>query len=176
MQNKLDNIFKIIAAALLAVVLYILFHETGHLIVMLSAGDTIDDFSILTAHVSGHGGEYTPFSAMWLHANGAFLPYAATMVYMLFYKKDSESKFYIMFSQMIASVVIGSMLAWVIVPFIYMQGQAPAGDDVTKFLDVFGGSPLIVGLAALLLTAAGIAVMLCRQIIRNFAREIKAGQ
>ena len=32
--------------------LYIFVHELGHLIVMLSAGATIEDFSIFTAHVT----------------------------------------------------------------------------------------------------------------------------
>ena len=58
MNIKAKFILCLLSSATLLTVLYILFHELGHMIVMLSAGDTIDDFSIIGAHVSGHGGTY----------------------------------------------------------------------------------------------------------------------
>ena len=45
MNTKNKLILCSVVSAILVVVLYILFHETGHLIVMLSAGEVIDDFS-----------------------------------------------------------------------------------------------------------------------------------
>ena len=44
-------------------------HELGHLIVMLSASSTIENFSILTAHVTATGGNYTKAGELWLQAN-----------------------------------------------------------------------------------------------------------
>ena len=69
MNKKGKLVFTVLAAAGLMVVLYIALHEFGHLIVMLSAGATIDDFSIIRAHVSAHGGEYTNISDLWLNSN-----------------------------------------------------------------------------------------------------------
>lgn len=46
----------------IAIFLYILLHEFGHMIIMLSVGATITDFSIFTAHVSADGGNYTDLS------------------------------------------------------------------------------------------------------------------
>lgn len=53
MNKKSKLVFCIFASAGLMLVLYIAFHELGHMIVMLSTGETIDDFSIIGAHVSG---------------------------------------------------------------------------------------------------------------------------
>ena len=61
-------------------------NQKGHLIVMLSAGATIEDFSIFTAHVSATGGNYTKMSELWLNVNGVFLPVICSLVYLLFYK------------------------------------------------------------------------------------------
>ena len=62
MDKKIRLIFYLLASAGVSLVCYIFFHESGHLIVMLSAGEIIDDFSIIGAHVSGHGGVYTNVS------------------------------------------------------------------------------------------------------------------
>ena len=63
-------------------------------------------------------------------------------------------------SYIIALVPIGSLLAWVFVPFAYLDGSAPAADDVTKFLDIFSKeySPLIVSAAAVLFIVIGIFI------------------
>ena len=164
-----------VAAFIPVIVLYILFHELGHLIVMLSAGDVIDDFSILGAHVSGHGGEYTLVSAMWLNANGAVLPLIISFVYLLFYNKDRNSTFYRLFSFFFGFAPASSLLAWVIIPFAYIKGSAPAGDDATKFLDSFSqiAHPLLVSAAALLLIVPGIILLIKKGAFRNYIYELR---
>ena len=69
----------------------------------------------------------------------------------------------------------GSLLVWVMIPFIYLQGSAPAGDDVTKFLDVFSQNhnPLIVSGAAALLLAVSITLMIRKGIIKNFILQMR---
>lgn len=51
-----DKIIRFIAmlllSALASLLIYIILHETGHMIVMLSAGARITEFSILHAHVA----------------------------------------------------------------------------------------------------------------------------
>ena len=44
------------------------------------------------------------------------------------------------------------MLAWVIIPFLYINGNAPVSDDVTKFLNVFSQDyhPLVVSALAVI--------------------------
>ena len=175
MDNKVKKVLYVFASALLAIFLYIILHEGGHMIVMLSAGATITDFSILTAHVSGVGGNYTNVSDLWLHANGALLPVIMSFVYMLFYKKESRSMFYHIFSYMFCLIPVGSLFAWVIIPFVYMQGNAPAGDDVTKFLYNFTHDyhPLFVSGAAMLIIVVGIILMIKKEVVKTFIVEIR---
>lgn len=175
MDNKVKKVLYVFASALLTIFLYIILHEGGHMIVMLSAGATITDFSILTAHVSGVGGNYTNVSDLWLHANGALLPVIVSFVYMLFYKKETRSMFYHIFSYMFCLIPVCSLFAWVIIPFVYMQGNAPAGDDVTKFLYNFTHDyhPLFVSGAATLIIVVGIILMIKKEVIKTYVFEIK---
>ena len=175
MDNKVKKVLYVFASVLLAIFLYIILHEGGHMIVMLSAGATITDFSILTAHVSGVGGNYTNASDLWLHANGALLPVIVSFVYMLFYKKESRSMFYHIFSYMFCLIPVASLFAWAIIPFVYMQGNAPAGDDVTKFLYNFTHDyhPLLVSAVAVLIIAVGIILMIKKEIIKTYIVKIR---
>ncbi len=54
-----------------------------------------------------------------------------------------------------AMAFLNSLLAWVIVPFLYLNNSAPPSDDVTKFISNSGLPPLVVALAAFGLYAAG---------------------
>ena len=174
-MDKVKKVLYVFASALLSIILYIILHEGGHMIVMLSAGATITDFSILTAHVSGVGGNYTNASDLWLQANGALLPVIVSFIYTLFYKKESRSMFYHIFSYMFCLIPVGSLFAWVIIPFVYMQGNAPAGDDVTKFLYNFTHDyhPLLVSAVAVLIIAVGIILMIKKEIIKTYIVEIR---
>lgn len=173
MQNRAKKMGITLLAGLITVFLYILLHEFGHMIVMLSAGATITEFSIIPAHVSGAGGNYTNLSDLWLHANGALLPVIVALIYALFYKKDAESVFYRLFSFMFTLIPIGSLFAWVIIPLLYVQGNV--GDDVTNFLYNFSQNhhPFIVSVAAALIIAAGVAAMIKRGIFKNFILAIR---
>lgn len=175
MNKKLKSIGYILLSAGITLFLYILLHEFGHTMVMLSVGATIMDFSIFTAHVSAVGGNYTNLSEMWMYANGALFPLMISFLYTLSYKKDSARPLYRIFSYMLILVPVSSMLAWVIIPFDYLQGNAPVNDDVTKFLDVFCENyhPLMVSAAAAALIAIGVVLMIKKRLILNFIEEIK---
>ena len=176
MNIKAKFILCLLSSAALLTVLYITFHELGHMIVMLSAGDTIDDFSIIGAHVSGHGGTYTNASDLWLHANGAVLPFVISLAYVLLYRKKSNNTFYRCFSFFVGLVPSCSLLAWIIIPFLYLKGAAPAGDDVTHFLDNFSqtANPLAVSAAATLLIGIAVFLSAKKGVIENYFSEIKA--
>ena len=159
----------------IGIFLYILLHEIGHMIVILSVGGTITDFSIFTAHVSAVGGGYTNLSDMCMNANGALFPLIISYLYIMLYQKDSTKVFYRIFSYVFVLIPIVSMLAWVIIPFAYLQGNAPINDDVTKFLTVFCENyhPLIVSVTAVVLVGMGVALMMKKRVIHNFIQEIK---
>ena len=83
--------------------------------------------------------------------------------------------FYRMFSYIFSLMPICSLFAWVIIPFVYMQGNAPAGDDVSKFLYNFSHDfhPLLVSAAAVLIISAGIILIMKKDIFKNFISEMK---
>lgn len=175
MNRKIKIIVYLLLSAVIAIAGYIFFHEFGHMIVMLSAGAEICDFSIFTAHVSAVGGNYTNTSDLWLHANGMLLPMILSLLYCSLYKKDRESVFYRIFSYIAALIPTGSMLAWVIIPFAYLQGKAPAGDDVTMFLNNWSQSfhPLIVSIFAIVVIGISVGFMIKKQIMKNFIDVVK---
>ncbi len=87
----------------------------------------------------------------------------------------STKSFYRIFSYVVTLMPIVSMLAWVIVPFVYLQGNAPINDDVTKFLVVFCENyhPLIVSVTSVILIGTGVVLMIKKRVIHNFIEEIK---
>ncbi len=175
MNKKVKFIFCLLATMGITSVCYIFLHELGHMIVMLSVGATIDEFSILGAHVSAHGGEYTNISDLWLHANGAFLPLIIAFIYLIFYKKELNNIFYRMFSFFAGIIPISSMLAWVFIPMTFLNSNAPVGDDVTMFLLNFSktSSPIIVSVVAILLICIGIILMIKKGVVKNYILQIK---
>lgn len=175
MNKKIKIIIYLFLSVVIATVVYIFFHELGHTIVMLSAGAEICDFSILKAHVSARNGNYTNASDLWLHANGMLLPIIISLIYSLLYKKDSKNSFYCIFSYMVALIPTGSMFAWAIIPFVYLQGKAPVGDDVTNFLNNWSQTfhPLIVSVFAAVVIGISIGLMIKKRIIKNFIDIVK---
>ena len=176
MKKKALFFRDLFLSVLLILFLYILIHETGHLIVMLCAGAKITSFSILTAHVSGEGGNYTDTSDLWLHANGAFLPVLVSYVWMLFYRKDIRNSFYRIFSWFVCLVPASSLLAWVFIPFLWMKGNAPVNDDVTNFLFNFSQShhPLLVSLGAIVLIAVSVVLAVRKQVVKNMFETVRS--
>lgn len=175
MEQKIKKLLLVFAAAALSIVIYIFLHEMGHLIVMVSAGATITDFSILTAHVSAIGGEYTTVSDLWLNANGAMLPVVVGFLNMILYNPKNRNAFYRFFTYMLALMPICSLFAWLFLPIAYVNGNATAADDVTKFLNHFSRNyhPLLVSLAAMIMVGSGVALMLKKRMFQNFIAEIR---
>lgn len=176
MNKKLKKILNVLLAFMVALVVYIVLHEFGHMIVMLSAGAKITEFSILTAHVTSAGGSYNNLSDLWLHVNGVAFPVIALMIYMLLYSKKTKNMFYHIFSFVFSVCTIGTMGAWVFIPFLYMQGNAPVGDDVTNFLYNFTHDhhPLLVSGVALFIMTVAIAIMIKKGIVKNYILEIRS--
>lgn len=72
------------------------------------------------------------------------------LIYMVYYIIKTTQRDFIEFFYLSAIAALCPMLSWVIIPFIYLQGNASINDDVTKFLVVFCEyyNPLIVSLVA----------------------------
>lgn len=76
---------------------------------------------------------------------------------------------------MIALMTTASILAWLIIPVLYIRGTAPINDDVTKFLYNFSYDfhPLLVSAVAAMIIGIGVTLMIKKRIIHNFIAEIR---
>lgn len=175
MNTSKKKRIMVIVSAITTLIVYIVLHELGHCIVAVSCGATITEFSILNARMNYVGGNFTDWSDLWFNANGALFPLIISYVYMLVYRDKRENMFYRIISWCVVLVPVTTLLAWVVIPFLYMAGNAPVGDDVTKFLYNFGSShnPIIVSVTAVLLIVSAVVIMVKRHIPQNFFGEMK---
>ena len=139
----------------------------------LLCGAQITSFSILGAHASWVGGNFSPAAAAAANAAGMLLPALAALVYALFYRRERTSEFYRVFSCIFIVAAGGSILAWVLVPAMCWAGHVPANDDVAKFLQVSGWPPALVMALALLLFSLILSMAWCRGIVKNYWAEVK---
>ncbi len=176
MKNKLKLILLLCLCILLELFVYLLLHETGHAIVVLSVGGTIDEFSILGAHVSSHGGTFSNATELWLDANGDILPLLFSLIYLFLYRSKSKCVFYRLFSFYVGLFPVLSLVSWVLSPLYYVNAYASKGDDITKFMSVFAqySSPVIVSVIAAVLIGICLLLMIRKRVIRNYIYTIKS--
>ena len=178
MKNK-EALIKLISilviSAIVTVFLYILLHEFGHVIVMLSAGARITEFSLLGARVSCEGGSFSNTSDLWMNANGAIFPLLISYIFLLFYRKESKNTFYRISSLFFGFTPAFGLLPWFVKPFVYVEGTFTPYDDTTQFLYNFsqGHSPIIVSMAAAVLFGISILLVIRKRVVCNFIEEIK---
>ena len=135
----------VIPAALLVIPVYIFLHELGHLLVMVACGARILSFSIFTASVSGAGGHFTPFTQSLLDIAGAGFPLLVSLIYVLFFfdgrRQGVFSRF---FSALFVLIPVMGLLAWVIVPVVYLFGHTTGAEDVIHFLNHSAVHPILL--------------------------------
>ena len=177
MERRIKKILRVIPAAFCALLLYVILHEGGHTIVAILAGSRITEFniSLSNAHMSFEGGYYTPFMAMWREANGALLPLFIAYVYALLFRKESKNTFYRLFSFLFCLVNTASMIVWVVIPVLYMNGHYDQGEDGFKFVNLFSRyqSPVLVSIVALILFGTGIFLIVKKGILQAYIDEIR---
>ena len=177
LKTRLRTALKIISLGSLAIVIYIFLHELGHTLVALACGARITQFSIVSAHMSYVGGSFSTTAEFLFHCAGALFPVIIAVIGALFYNRRIENIYYKLLAFFMCVIPFASSIVWILIPCIYSAGQAPAGDDVTKALDVFcanGGSPFVIGIGAVIVFVCGITLMLLKGIPQNFVRSIKA--
>lgn len=174
------NVFKetmrlMLPSVLICILLYIALHEFGHAIVLWSVGAEITEFSILSARVSYIGGCWTDVSDKWMHLNGTLFPLVVSVVYAMLYKKEYANRFYRVMSGIFVLMPISSLLAWVIVPILYMFGQAPQSDDVYKFLYSFSFDypPYLVSICAVSAMCCCVCLAVKKGVFGNFRMAMK---
>ncbi len=133
---------------------YVMLHEAGHALAVLAFGGELTYFSInlFDARI-GHHGEFTAFQTAIINVAGAGLPYLTWLVFMIVVPMSSRKPF-LEYAKTYSVMVLVSLFAWLFIPLLYEFGMAPAGDDVTKFLDASVLNGYLVSFLVLILVAA----------------------
>lgn len=167
-EKKIKVIISALVSVFVTIFFYIVLHEAGHCLVAVCCGAKITQFNILGAHMSYTGGEFSIITYAFFHAAGMLLPVVISFLFMAFYRKNYQNIFYRIFFAMFSMIPIVGTMAWIFVPFLYLSGKAPDNDDVTKFINTSGVSPLIVSGIAILLLVGGILFAWKKKIILNY--------
>ena len=172
MNLKVKKILSLFASILILIPLYVALHEGGHALTAVLCGARITQFRILGAYMAYEGGRFTSLLSLF-HISGMLLPVLVSILYSLAYRSRIESIFYRIFSFLFILIPTGSILAWVIVPILYLLGQAPQTDDAAKFIDSSGLSPWVVLLGAILLFACCLFLAWKKKIVQNYWATVK---
>ena len=172
MGKKQKLLLSVAGSLVLTLFLYILLHEGGHTLVALFCGADIMNFSFFPVHVSWMGGEFNTFTISLADAAGVGLPILVSVVYMLFYSKENQNIFYRTFSVIFSIVPFYSLIAWMILPVMYVNGRI-LSDDVIHFIEHSGINPWIVCVTAAALFAGGVVLVWKRGILRNYIEICK---
>jgi hypothetical protein len=148
----------IVLVVLFVFFIYTFLHEAGHALTGWLFGETLTEFNVhfwdLSAHVAMIGGELTQAQRAIQSAAGVSLP---LLIWILFISLVSRNPGFILrLLKLLASMmVLNTLLAWIIIPVLYLFGSAPASDDVTHFLQFSQIPPLHLALLSLILYVLG---------------------
>jgi hypothetical protein len=152
--------------------LYTFLHELGHVLAGWLYGQSLTEFDAsfwdLSAHVGLAGGNLTQMQLAIRSAAGVLLPLVIWAIFISLAPR--KGSFLLETLKLISSmVVINTLLAWIVLPILFLFGRAPA-DDVTNFLNYSQMPPLLLSFTALVLYANSWMLFLSR--IDGFRNEL----
>jgi hypothetical protein len=170
MQTRTSSTHFRFILLVLFVVLFVFFiytflHEAGHALIGLLFGATLTEFNVnfwdFSAHVDMIGGELTRAQAAIQSVAGVSLPLLIWMLFISFVPRSPSFSLRVL--RLLSSMmVLNTLLAWIIIPVLYVYRSAPASDDVTHFLQSSGIPPLLLTLLAITLYLLGWTYFLSR--------------
>jgi hypothetical protein len=147
---RLLHAAAILFIAFVVISLYTFVHELGHALVGLAFGGRLTSFDVafwnLNPHV-GLNGNFSLGQRSLINLAGTALPLLLWMAFLALSPRRGEPLFE-WFKLVGSLVVINSLLAWIVIPFLFMAGRPPA-DDSASFLMNSGAPPLLVAAVAL---------------------------
>ena len=157
--------FLVLFILLFVFFLYTFLHEAGHALAGQLFGQTLTEFDVsfwdFSAHVGMAGGELTPSQLAVQAIAGVSLP---LLVWAIFIRlTPRKASFALEALKLISSMaVLNTLLAWIVIPVLYIFGIAPPSDDVTHFLRYSQMLPLLLALTALIVYICGWAFFLSK--------------
>jgi hypothetical protein len=157
MKQTGNSSVHILIISILFVVLFIFFtytflHEAGHAITGWLFGQSLTEFNInfwdFSAHVGMTGEELTRSQLTVQALAGVSLPLLVWGIFIILVPR--KASFTLEILKLISSMtVINTLLAWIILPILFLFGKAPS-DDVTRFLHYSQMPPLVLMLIAII--------------------------
>ncbi len=155
--------------------LYTLLHEGGHALVAVLYGGKINRLVLgFNAHVTYTGANFTRTGEALMNSAGALLPTVCMGIALAVYDRNVKHFVYHYLFALFSLAVTGSFAAWVAIPLISLFSAPPAGDDVTKFLEVSGMDPLLVSVIALLIIVTFVYVTYKKGLHTKLREQLKA--
>ena len=124
MNLKVKKILSLFAGILILIPLYVALHEGGACSDSGSVRRT--DYTVPHSgriHGPTRAADSLPSRYLLFHISGMLLPVLVSILYSLAYRGRIESIFYRIFSFLFILIPTGSILAWVIVPILYLLGS-----------------------------------------------------
>ena len=148
---------------LILVVFFVLFaytftHEGGHALIGVLCGQSLTEFNTnffnFGAHVSLSGGNLSQAQLALRSIAGAGLPFLLWVLFILLVPRRGSFTLEVLkiFSFI---MIVNTLLVWIVIPILFLSGNAPPSDDVTHFLRYSQFSPLLLAAAAAILYACG---------------------
>jgi hypothetical protein len=153
--SVISTVLLILFVSVFVFFLYTFLHELGHALAGWFFGQSLTEFDAsfwdLSAHVSLAGGHLTQMELAIQSAAGVLLPLLVWAIFISLVPR--KGGFVLETLKLIASMaVINTLLAWIILPGLFLIGKAPS-DDVTNFLNYSQMPPLLLSFTALVLYA-----------------------
>jgi hypothetical protein len=153
--KRLIIVLLILFVTLFVFFLYTFLHEAGHALAGWLFGQSLTEFDAsfwdLSAHVRMTGGSLTQIQFAIQSAAGVLLPLLVWAIFISLVPR--KGSFVLETLKLISSmVVVNTLLAWIILPILFLFGRAPS-DDVTNFLNYSHMPPLLLSFTALVLYA-----------------------
>jgi hypothetical protein len=144
--------------------LYTFLHEAGHAAAGLFYGGSLYSFSVNFLNASAHvgiAGQFTAVQRSLINLAGAALPLVVWIIFLLAVPRRANPVLELL-KTISSAGVLGSLLTWILTPFLYLSGAAPAGDDVTQFLNNSHIHPVLAAGAALAVFISGAVLFVQR--------------
>lgn len=162
-KTQYQKVLLVLFISIFVVLTYTFLHEGGHALVGIFSGKRLTAFSFIdiNAHISLDG-NLMPSQAVLFNLAGVSLPFLVWLGFILLTPRQSFLTLESL--KLIASaMVLSTLLAWIVLPVMFLYGKAPLADDVTNFLRNSGLPPLMVSGLAVVLFFSGF-VLLSRRI------------
>ena len=157
-QRLINAGIALAVCAVLIAFVYPLLHESGHTLAALACGGSASgmDLALPSAHVH-LSGSFTSAQMVLINIAGLALPLFVWALFLVLVRKNAPPivELVKLFS---SAIVIGTLLPWLVIPFLVGRGKAPSGEDATKVVIESGLPHWLFALIAAGLIAGAVAL------------------